>query len=403
MLALQLDLRFFEVSLASLFPPHVCHARYEYSRAPAARSAVPEISTAYFGVRRARLHARDFQHDISRSAERSRVEIDTRLNASHASHDHIARPQALATLRAAHQILNCVFVSTTVPTSVARPSRLERVPRVVFHAVRIQLQRPHRAPPRIGSAQRRPANFVCTLRRPASGVKVAFPTRYIPSRRAEVTFSSPVASGTRPTRRASRSMRSMTAPVFLHQRRAAPPPKFSIPFSGVPRASVQPEPYALNTRPGLGTARRRPSTPRAVDDRLIVWKPRGQGSDAQVPALDASYVLAHCTEGARRPDSIFGGPAGGIRVGSRAARSTPGVERIKRVPRRRRTIPSPAPRKGGFIFVAGWRDVMLDSRVGRCRRPRFPRRCVGLWGLVLEFREEIRIAQCSFRARWDFQ
>ncbi|KAJ7443459.1 hypothetical protein FB451DRAFT_1190076 [Mycena latifolia] len=51
-----------------------------------------------------RLHARNFQHDISCSAERSRIEINTGvLNASHAFHDHIARHRALAARSAARK------------------------------------------------------------------------------------------------------------------------------------------------------------------------------------------------------------------------------------------------------------------------------------------------------------
>ncbi|KAJ7472468.1 hypothetical protein FB451DRAFT_1398679 [Mycena latifolia] len=68
MLALQLGLRFCEVSHASLFSPYVSHARSEHSRAAPScifRRPVSEVTCT------------QFQHDISRSAERSRVEINT--------------------------------------------------------------------------------------------------------------------------------------------------------------------------------------------------------------------------------------------------------------------------------------------------------------------------------------
>ncbi|KAJ7443448.1 hypothetical protein FB451DRAFT_1190060 [Mycena latifolia] len=96
--AVKLDLRFLEVSHASFFPPHGSHARSEHSRAPAVRSSGPKVSTTYFGFRRARVHEHKFQRDISCSAERDHAKINAGVsNASHASHDHIAFPRALAT------------------------------------------------------------------------------------------------------------------------------------------------------------------------------------------------------------------------------------------------------------------------------------------------------------------
>ncbi|KAJ7455180.1 hypothetical protein FB451DRAFT_1184507 [Mycena latifolia] len=82
--------------------------------------------------------------------------------------------------------------------------------------------------------------------------------------------------------------------------------------------------------------------------RLIVWKRRGQGYDAS----------EHHAESARRPDSIFRGPAGGMANGVCAPIPSAPCASNASHPCRRRSINSPVPREDDYIFVARRRLIL---------------------------------------------
>ncbi|KAJ7455134.1 hypothetical protein FB451DRAFT_1565043 [Mycena latifolia] len=252
---------------------------------------------------------------------RSRVEINAGvLNASHASDDHIAYPRALAVRSPTPQFsirFLCV-PRAVIHVQVAHMFQDDiwyiafylalHVPLIVLHAASVQ--RPHRAPPHIGGAQ-----------------------------------------------------------------------KILIISSGVPRASVQPEPFAPDAH--------RPSTCRARAPKI--WF-----NSLVVPrvGLAMPVVAVHQRRAPQTFNKLFGSPAG--RGTTRPSSRTRRVLRAltcaafqldfsRSRGRGRHTISFPVPRKGGSIFVACWSDVMLDSHRAPSFHPPRHRRYFG-------FREEIRTA-----------